>query len=82
METLVEQRQTCSHERRVLRELMPDACDSVQCLTDRGNGMSPRFPFSWDVRGNSVSAHYYCARCRKNWTCWWSLNCVSMGTAE
>jgi hypothetical protein len=80
MEATTERREAFSHERRILRELMPDVCDSTQCLADYG--MGPHFPFSWAVHDHSVLARYYCTRCGKNWACWWSLDCVSAGTAE
>jgi hypothetical protein len=69
-------------DRRVCRELMPDACESDRCLRDGAPGMDPCFPVSWAVHGTSIAARYYCARCGRNWACWWDLTCVSVGAVE
>jgi hypothetical protein len=80
METMTEPHETFKQERQVLRDAMPDICDSPQCLAD--HGMGPHFPFSWAVHGHSVLARYSCARCGKTWACWWDLGCVSVEAAE
>jgi hypothetical protein len=69
MDTAPERHEAFNHERRVLREAVPDACDGDRCLRVGAHGMDPCFPVSWVVQGDSVTAHYFCARCRKNWRC-------------